>query len=92
MIFRYPGGKDRLARKLLKDNTIRYPDISDNEISVYLKDLDNWTAAFWKILISSENKVKQIPAAEGAVLVNETTQPELQNNYRESAPTGPAAK
>ncbi len=92
MLFRYPGGKERLARKLLNDISITIHFIDINEETSDLEDPDAWTAAFWEILISSENKVKQIPAAEGAVLVNETTQPELQNNYRESAPTGPAAK
>jgi hypothetical protein len=52
MMFRYPGGKERLARKLLKDTTIRYADW--NGESFYLKDLDNWTASFWMMLIDSQ--------------------------------------
>jgi hypothetical protein len=52
MIFRYPGGKERLAIKLLKDNTIPYADWNGESVS--LKDLDNRTAAFWKMVIDSQ--------------------------------------
>jgi len=68
-MFRYPGGKERLARKLLKDTPIPFVYINES-INIDLNDLDDWTAEFWKILTSSENSVEAgddplMPTAQG---------------------------